>query len=77
MVFHWKIENKLYRESNFCRFNIPKVGFLRRLLGIPNPMHYGEIVKIISDYWPELKTHFTKSNLSFSKPIDDVQNNDP
>jgi hypothetical protein len=62
-------------ESKWVVHSIPKVGFSRRLLGIPNPFHQSVLAKSIADRWPEIETIFNKSTITNSKPVQDITGN--
>lgn len=62
-------------ESKWVIHSIPKVGFSRRLLGIPNPFHQSILAKSISDKWTEIETIFNKSTITNSKPVPDTTGN--
>ncbi|MDB5281476.1 MAG: RNA-directed polymerase [Bacteroidota bacterium] len=62
-------------ESKWVIHSIPKVGFSRRLLGIPNPFHQAILTKSIIDKWAEIETIFNKSTITNSKPIQDITGN--
>lgn len=62
-------------ESKWVVHSIPKVGFSRRLLGIPNPFHQSILAKSIADRWTEIESIFTKSTITNSKPIQDTTGN--
>lgn len=64
-----------FRESKWVVHSIPKVGFSRRLLGIPNPYHQSILSKTISDKWTEIKEIYNKSNISKSIPVTDDSGN--
>ena len=55
--------------------SIPKVGFSRRLLGIPNPYHQSILAKSIADKWTKIEAIFNKSTITNSKPIQDTTGN--
>lgn len=59
-------------ESKWVVHSIPKVGFSRRLLGIPNPFHQSILAKSIADRWSEIETIFIKSSITNSKPVKDT-----
>lgn len=63
--------NEKYRESKWVVHSIPKVGFSRRLLGIPNPYHQCILSKSIADSWAEIEAIFNRSIMSNSKPVED------
>jgi hypothetical protein len=60
-----------FRESRWVIHSIPKVGYSRRLLGLPNPYHQSIIAKSITTNWTQIEAIFSKSNISNSKPIID------
>ena len=47
---------------------IPKVGFERRELKIPNHLQQGRLVQITEQYFEEIKRTYDKSVISLSKP---------
>lgn len=61
-------------ESKWVVHSLPKVGFSRRLLGIPNPYHQSILSKSIVDNWAKIETIFNKSKISNSKPVKDITN---
>lgn len=65
----------MFWESKWVVHSIPKVGFSRRLLGIPNPYHQSILAKSISDKWTEIENIYNKSTISNSKPIQDKSGN--
>jgi hypothetical protein len=67
-----EIFKEKFWESKWVVHSIPKVGFSRRLLGIPNPLNQSILAKSIADRWPEIETIFNKSTISNSKPIQDT-----
>lgn len=62
-------------ESKWVVHSIPKVGFSRRLLGIPNPFHQSILAKSIADKWTIIEAIFSKSTITNSKPIKDTTGN--
>lgn len=64
--------NPKFQESKWVVHSIPKVGFSRRLLGIPNPYHQSIISKSIADKWVEIEAIFNKSTITHSKPVQDT-----
>lgn len=63
-----KIKKK-YTESICTQYSIPKVFFARRNISIPNPLHFSELCKVISNNIKSISKVFNKSKLSLSKPI--------
>lgn len=64
-----------FRESKWVIYSIPKVGFSRRLLGIPNPFHQSILAASIADNWTKIEKIFDKSTITTSKPIHDTGGN--
>lgn len=62
-------------ESKWVVHSIPKVGFSRRLLGIPNPFHQSILAKSIADRWTEIESIFNKSTITKSRPVQDKTGN--
>jgi hypothetical protein len=62
-------------ESKWVVHSIPKVGFSRRLLGIPNPFHQSILAKSIADKWTKIEAIFNKSTITNSKPVQDITGN--
>jgi hypothetical protein len=60
--------NTSKKFSKIVVHNIPRVGSLRRKLGIPNPILYYRLVKLIQENWRNLYSKSNNSNLSISKP---------
>ena len=58
-------------ESKWVVHSIPKVGFSRRLLGIPNPYHQSILALSISNNWNDIEKIFKKSSMSNSSPVKD------
>ena len=58
-------------ESKWVVHSIPKVGYSRRLLGIPNPYHQSILAKSVADRWTEIDAIINKSTISNSKPVQD------
>lgn len=67
--------NPKFQESKWVVHSIPKVGFSRRLLGIPNPYHQSILAKSIADRWAEIETILNKSTITNSKPVQDTTGN--
>jgi hypothetical protein len=66
-----KEERKKYNSSTSCRFTYPKNRHSRRVLHIPNPLHYSKLSSTLIEHWTEISEHINKSKLSASKPIID------
>lgn len=57
------------KNSSRCiNYSIAKVGMVRKLIKIPNPMHQAELCEVICDNWNDIKLEFDKSSLSCSTP---------
>lgn len=64
-----KTEKLKYRETNLGRYNIPKKGYIRRVLHIPNPFCQIQLTETISNKWEEIQSKLNTSTISHSKPI--------
>jgi hypothetical protein len=51
------------------RHSIPNLGLKRRVIGIPNPVTYFSLASNILSHWNDIQQHFTRSNISRSKPV--------
>jgi len=58
-----------YTETKYISISIPKVGFSRRFLGIPNPIQFGALSEVICSNWDAIQSIYMQSKLSASKPI--------
>jgi hypothetical protein len=65
-----QLANKKLKESKWTRFSVPKFGFLRRSLAIPNPLHQAMLSKTICDNWADIQALYVKSLLGASKPVE-------
>jgi hypothetical protein len=54
--------------SKTISFNLARVGILRRELGIPNPISYFRLAREITDNWPGLAAHCSKSKIALTTP---------
>lgn len=54
--------------SKCCRHSIPKVGKVRRLLGIPNPLHQIRLCKRVETNWNVIEQFVNQSTLSLTIP---------
>lgn len=67
-----KFDNSIklsYIETKYISITIPKVGFSRRFLGVPNPIHFGALSEVICTNWKTIQKIYDQSKLSASKPI--------
>jgi hypothetical protein len=64
-----ELYRKKYKTSRCIKFSLPKRGFSRRDLEIPNPFHHSILCKTICDNWKNIETFFQKSKISLSRPI--------
>ena len=55
-------------RSRCTHHSVPKRKHLRRLLSIPNPLHYTALAREVEKYWAKLQTHCEKSRISLSIP---------
>ncbi|RZK47999.1 MAG: RNA-directed DNA polymerase [Pedobacter sp.] len=69
-----KPRKQFFSETKSTIYNIPKVGLSRRVISIPNPVHQTNLVETIINRWNEIDLILTKSNSSYSKPKEDLQN---
>lgn len=70
-----KSERKKYPNSQCLSFSIPKRGFLRRQMSVPNPLHQSKLSQSICDYWGQINEFYERSPLTMSKPIIDSDTN--
>lgn len=57
------------KTANVCRYHFARPGTLRRVLGVPNPIHQFQIAKEISSHWTEITQSIERSTLSISAPV--------
>lgn len=69
-----KEKRKKYSNSTLTPYSIPKVGFSRRSLSIPNPLHQFKLCHEIEQSWPEIERIFSRSKISYSVPIQGGKN---
>lgn len=63
-----KIKKNEYSHSQLIKFSIPKVGLIRKNLGVPNPYHFYKLSDYLIANMPSIQTHLGLSNFSISKP---------
>ncbi len=61
---------KIKESSRCANFSIAKVGLVRKLLKIPNPIHQVKLSEIISDNWNDIEIIHKESKFSLSRPLD-------
>lgn len=61
-----------YSSSKCAEYSISKGKLSRRLLKIPNPKHFIQVSKLVSEKWTEISTIFSASEYSTSYPIEEV-----
>ena len=49
-------------------YNLARVGLLRRVLSIPNPVHFLKLAEYVVTNWAKISTHFGTTSLSLSIP---------
>jgi hypothetical protein len=54
--------------SRCINYSIAKVGLVRKLIQIPNPMHQADLSEVICDNWSIIQAEYDKSKISCSKP---------
>ncbi len=59
------------KSASTIKYNLARVGTLRRTLEIPNPIHQYRLSKEISNNWETSKFIIDDSDISISKPIID------
>lgn len=67
-----RTDRKLYLETNWANYTIPKVSLSRRKISIPNPLNQSKLSKTISDNWAQIQAIFQKSSISSSTPQIDI-----
>lgn len=60
------------RRTEAARFNLARVGGLRRGLSIPNPESQLATARELVQCWKDLVPHFERSKLSVSRPVEDA-----
>lgn len=61
------------RTGKVSTHNRPRVGSLRRTLGLPNPIHQFRLSDEIEKNWKTLDSHFKKSKLTLSRPVPKIR----
>ena len=61
-----------YSSSKCVDYSISKGKLARRVLKIPNPKHFIEVSKLLSEKWTELNNIYTSSEFSTSYPIEET-----
>lgn len=56
------------RTSKSCRYSLPKGKMTRRLLSIPNPLHYIKLCKVLDEEWIYLRGLISSSQISLTIP---------
>ena len=59
----------LSKWSKPIEFSIPKIENFRRIISVPNPLHYILLSNMLESNWSELEKHFNKSKVSLTTPI--------
>lgn len=70
-IFFGKYRKKIspvQKASKCIRLSCPKVGLSRKVLKIPNPIHYAELAEYILENWSFLEPIFSESTISSSLP---------
>lgn len=63
------LSGTISKEATRCiDFSISKVGLIRKIIKIPNPMHQCQLCEIVSDNWTEIEKIYKTSKFSFSRP---------
>ncbi len=59
------------KSASTTKYNLARVGTLRRTLEIPNPINQFRLSKEITDNWDTINSIINESDISISKPIID------
>jgi hypothetical protein len=57
------------KSSHLMPFSLGRVGGLRRMLSIPNPLSFGNLALQMSSHWQAINAHLAANKLSFTSPI--------
>lgn len=66
------INKRNYYHSKLIKISIPKVGLIRKKLGIPNPYHFYRLCDFLVLNKNDIFQHVSKSDYSCSRPIEPV-----
>ena len=59
---------KIGPPASRCAYHsIPRLQHLRRLLGIPNPLHQLKLSYLIEDHWTDIESHMKRSPLLLTR----------
>lgn len=56
------------REASLAKHNLARKGMLRRVLGIPNPVHFFNLAREMVSGWQDIEARLAASTISASKP---------
>ncbi len=63
------LKGAIANEPSRCvTYSIAKIGLIRKLIQIPNPMHQAKLCEVIIDNWIDIEKIYKHSNFSFSRP---------
>lgn len=69
-----KKDKKAYNLTSECtKYSLPKVGYSRRIISIPNPYNQMLLCDAIVENWSDIEKLYSISQISKSKPIKDVE----
>lgn len=57
------------KNSRGIKFSCPRLGLVRKMIVLTNPQHQTQLSECIISKWADIELHYSKSRLSFSKPI--------
>lgn len=66
-----KLATRKKKWTEPARFNLARVGGLRRALSIPNPESQLALAKVVVGAWADLDAHYSDSPFSLSRPVED------
>lgn len=63
------LSGTISKDATRCiDFSISKVGLIRKMIKIPNPMHQCQLCEVVVDNWTDIEAIYRTSKFSFSRP---------
>lgn len=59
------------KTAQMCTHNLARQGTIRRTLGIPNPVPFSSLCRVIDKAWTEIQNHLQSDTWSLSTPVVD------